>query len=95
MSVLYSASDMGAARDALICAGAELAEADKPGESAAAAVDDDVNAEDDEAPEEDALAEPVLQPQPAAKLSPRKLVPSSFAFVGEPVKTAGGRSFYM
>ena len=76
------------------CAGAEPAETDKPGEGAAAAVDDDVNAEDDEAPEEDALAEPILEPQPAAKLSLRKLAPSSIAFIGAPVKTAGGKSFY-
>ena len=53
-----------------------------------------MNAEDDEAPEEDALAEPVLEPQPAARLSPRKLAPSSIAFVGAPVKTTGGKSFY-
>ena len=90
-----SASDYGAAKEALSSAGAEPAEADKqPGEGAAAAVDDDVNAEDDEAPEEDALAEPVLAPQPAARLSPRKLAPSSIAFLGAPVKTAGGKSFY-
>lgn len=53
-----------------------------------------MNAEDDEAPEEDALAEPVLEPQPAARLSPRKLAPSSIAFIGLPVKTAGGKTFY-
>lgn len=57
-------------------------------------MDDDVNAEDDEAPEEDALAEPFLDAQPAAKLTPRKVAPSSIAFVGERVRTAGGKSFY-
>ena len=40
-----------------------------------------MNAEDDEAPEEDALAEPLLDGQPAAKLTPRKVAPSSIAFV--------------
>ena len=75
------------------CAGAEPGEADKP-EKGAAAVDDDVTAEDDEAPEEDALAEPLLHTQPAAKLTPRRVAPSSIAFVGERVRTADGRCFY-
>ena len=53
-----------------------------------------MNAEDDEAPEEDALAEPVVEQQPIAKVTPRKIAPSSVAFFGEPVRTAGGKSFY-
>lgn len=57
-------------------------------------MDDDVNAEDDEAPEEDALAEPVLVSQPPVAVTPRKLAPSSIAFIGKPLRTAGGKSFY-
>ena len=74
-------------------AGAEPASADRP-EHGTSAVDDDVNAEDDEAPEEDALAEPVLVSQPAVAVTPRKLAPSSIAFIGKPLRTAGGKSFY-
>lgn len=74
-------------------AGAEPAEGEKP-EEGAAAVDDDVNAEDDEAPEEDALAEPAQATQPPTKLHPRRVAPASVAFVGESLRTAGGKSFY-
>jgi len=63
-------------------------------EDGTAVVDDDVNAEDDEAPEEDALAEPVVEQQPIAKVTPRKIAPSSVSFLGEPVRTAGGKSCY-
>ncbi|CAL5224063.1 g6688 [Coccomyxa viridis] len=73
--------------------GAEPADADLP-ENGTSAVDDDVNAEDDEAPEEDALAKPVLVSQPPAAVAPRKLASSSIAFIGKPLRAAGGKSFH-
>ena len=76
------------------CAGAEPADAEGA-QNGTSAVDDDVNAEDDEAPEEDALAEPALvPPQAAAKVTPRRDASSSLAFTGKPLRSAGGKSFY-
>lgn len=63
-------------------------------ENGTSVVDDDINAEDDEAPEEDALAEPVLASQPPASVTCRKVAASSIAFIGKPLRTAGGRSFH-
>ena len=58
-------------------------------------VDDDINAEDDEAPEEDALAAPAAAPQPApALLSPRKVPASAIAWAGAAIQTTGGNTFY-
>ncbi len=59
-------------------------------------MEDDINAEDDEAPEEDALAAPAAAAQPAPVLvSPRKAVPASaVAWAGAAIVTSGGCAFY-
>ena len=74
-------------------AGAEPASADMP-ENGTSVVDDDINAEDDEAPEEDALAEPVPASQPPATVTRRKVAACSITFIGKPLRMAGGRSFH-
>lgn len=59
-------------------------------------MEDDINAEDDEAPEEDALAAPAAAAQPVpALVSPRKAVPASaVAWTGAAIETSGGCAFY-
>ena len=92
----------------LPCADAEGANENDAGAANAAApeqalpVNDDVNAEDDDAPEEDALA--VASPAPklaAAAVSPvhakrrkKSATAAAPAWVGEPLRLEGGCSYY-